>query len=69
MTSSRYRRRLPEHVADAMTAILDYLWLDEARDYLAMSREEQQTHIFNEMLIVQNWLTPRRQKQGEGHDE
>ncbi len=69
MKSRTQRRRMPNHIAEAMTAVLDYLWQDEAKDYVSRSREDQEGHIFNEMLTVRNWLTPRRQQQGEGHEE
>jgi hypothetical protein len=67
--NSHRRRRLPEQVAQAMTEILDYLWQEEAQDYLSRSREDQKGHIFNEMLTVRNWLTPRRQIKGWNHVE
>lgn len=69
MTKPNPRRRMPEHVAQAVEAILDYLWQDEAKDYLNQSGEEQREHIFNEMLFVRNWLTPRRQRQGGNCDQ
>lgn len=53
------RRRLPEHVADAMHAILDYLWQDEAEDYLLSSLEVQSGHVFQDMLTVRQWLDRR----------
>lgn len=61
MKGRTQRRRLPEHIAQAMTAILDYLWQAEARDYLSRSREDQEGHIFNAMLTVRQWLRARRQ--------
>lgn len=56
-TLNERRRRLPDHVADAMTAILDHFWQEEARHYLACSQDEQDGHIFSEMLAVRRWLT------------
>jgi hypothetical protein len=58
-TKTKPRRRLPEHIAEAMTAVLDYLWQDEAHDYLAMSREEQQDYIFSQLITVRQWLDRR----------
>jgi hypothetical protein len=63
------RRRLPDHIAASMTAILDFLWQQEAQDYLSRSSEDQEGHIFNDMLTIRNWLTPRRQRQGDSHEE
>lgn len=54
------RRRLPEHVAEAIATILEYLWDQEMRDYLARTPEEQETHIFNELLLVRQFLQGRR---------
>lgn len=56
MDKSTHRRRLPRQIAHAIAAILDYHWQDEARDYLSRTREEQATHIFNDMLAVRHWL-------------
>lgn len=64
MSIKKPRRRMPEHVADAMAAILDYLWQDEVKDYLARTREEQANHIFTELLTVRQWLD-RRDGPGE----
>ncbi len=57
------RRRLPVRVAEAMTAVLDYLWHDQARDWLARSEHEQETHIFAAMLTVRQWLKEQRQSE------
>jgi len=56
MTAAKGRRRLPDHIAAAMTAILDYLWQGEAQDYVSRGSEDQEGHIFNEMLTVRQWL-------------
>ena len=56
------RRRLPDRVADAMEAILDYLWEDEAMDWLTRSREEQSHHVFGHMLTVRKWLDDESQR-------
>lgn len=53
------RRRMPSHVANGMTLILDYLWQDEARDYLGRSPDEQADHVFQHMLAVRQWLDRR----------
>jgi hypothetical protein len=62
LSFTRYvqRRTRPEYLAEAMTAILDYLWQDEVRDYLAKSREERQGHIFSHLVIIRQWLASRR---------
>lgn len=65
MNATKPRRRMPEHIAEAMHTILDYLWQDEAKDYLARTREDQATHIFTELLTVRQWLD-RRDAPGEG---
>ena len=56
MRTQALRRRMPDHVADAITAIIEFFWMDESRDYLSRPRDEQKGHIFNEMLTVQQWL-------------
>lgn len=64
---SNTRRRLPDQVAEAMKAVLDYLWQEEAQDYLARGQEEQEGHIFLEMLLIRQWLMKGRTtlRQGE----
>lgn len=52
------RRRIPDRVAEAMTTILDYFWQAEAKD-VTRSSSDQQGHIFQEMLLVRQWLTDR----------
>ena len=54
---NKHRPRLPEHVAEAIEAILDHFWQDEARDYLARSRSEQEDHVFTKMLMARQWFT------------
>jgi hypothetical protein len=63
MTTSQ-RKRLPDNVADAMAAVIEFFWMDEAKDYLARDREGQKEHIFNEMLTVRQWLAGRQPKRG-----
>jgi hypothetical protein len=63
MSTVKARRRLPEQVAEAMNAILEYLWSDEARNYVNASRAEQVGHIFQEMLTVRHWLDHRKKPQ------
>lgn len=50
------RRRLPDHVAEAITAVIDHFWMEQIKDYLARPEQEQQGHIFNEMLTIRQWL-------------
>ncbi|HEY4307986.1 MAG TPA: hypothetical protein VGN12_00915 [Pirellulales bacterium] len=57
MTRAMPRRRLPDHIAEAMAVILDYVWQKEAQDYLSKSREEQEGHIFTDVLTVRQWLS------------
>jgi hypothetical protein len=69
VTEAKPRRRLPAHVAEAMAAILEYLWQAEAKDYLSRNREEQEGHIFVEMLNVRNWLNQQqRVRRGSNED-
>jgi hypothetical protein len=49
-------RRLPSRISEAIEAVLDHFWQDEARDYVASERASQRNHIFNEMLTVRQWL-------------
>lgn len=55
-TAQGPRRRLPDHVAEAIVAIVDCFWVNQMKDYLASDREGQRRHIFNEMLTVRQWL-------------
>jgi hypothetical protein len=64
-TNAQSRRRLPHHVAEAIAAILDYLWEDEMRDYLTQPRTKQDTHIFNELLSLRKWLRDYDARRGE----
>ena len=59
--NNKKRRRLPVHIAEAMTAILDYLWQKEAQDYLSCNRDDQETHIFSQLLTVRQWLVQQFQ--------
>ena len=47
---------LPEAVADAIGAILDYLWDDEQLDFLACSDDRRAKHIFNHLAAIAYWL-------------
>jgi len=47
---------LPEAVADAIGAILDYLWDDEQLDFLACSDDRRAKHIFNHLAVIAHWL-------------
>jgi hypothetical protein len=60
------RRRLPEDIAEAMTVVLDFFWQDQAKDYLSRNREDQQHHVFCEMLTVRRWLTARQRNSAQG---
>jgi hypothetical protein len=58
-TNPSLRRRLPEHITEAIEIVLDHFWQDEARDYLARSRDEQEGHVFTAMLAIRQWLAGR----------
>lgn len=62
-TAQGPRRRLPDHVAEAIAAIVDCFWVNQMKDYLASDREGQRRHIFNEMLTVRQWLSHQTPKQ------
>lgn len=62
-TAPAPRRRLPDHVAEAIAAVIEFFWMEQTKDYLARNREEQQKHIFNEMLTVRQWLSRQNSKQ------
>jgi hypothetical protein len=51
---------MPDQVANAIATIIEYLWSDEAKDYLAKNREQQQAHIFNDLITDRQWLDRRR---------
>ena len=63
------RRRLPDRVADAMAAIVEFFWMDEAKDYLACDEEGQRQHIFNQFLTVRQWLTSHEIGRGRAKDK
>jgi hypothetical protein len=63
-TTKKTYRRLPDGVAEAIEAILDHFWDDEVRDYLAVDRQQQERHIFNDMLTVRKWLRERNARRG-----
>lgn len=62
------RRRLPEHVVTAIETVLDHFWHGQAQDYLARSRDEQETHVFTEMLTVRQWLSMGKTKRRKGFE-
>jgi len=47
-----HNRRVPRRVA----AILDCFWNGQANEYLSRGKDEQEGHIFAEMLLVRQWL-------------
>ena len=59
-TAQGPRRRLPDHVAEAIAAIVDSFWLNQMKDYLSNDEAGQRRHIFNEMLTVRQWLCRQR---------
>lgn len=51
-------------IVAAIRQILDYLWADEAANYLETSPlEGRESHIFNAMLLVDRWLSPHESTQ------
>lgn len=52
-----------QHVLDAVTAIVDYLYDDERAHFLGSPSDEREGHIFVDLLVVSAWLaglmTPR----------
>jgi len=47
---------LPEAVAYAIGAILDYLWDEERLDFLACSGYRRAKHILNHLAVIARWL-------------
>lgn len=49
--------RLPWHIAQAMEAIVEYLFDDEFTDYQARPKQERNGHVFRDLLRVKGYLT------------
>lgn len=60
---SPHEYRPSQHVIDAVTAIVDYLYADERAHFLGLPSDERDGHVFVELLVVSAWLagltTPR----------
>ena len=48
--------RIPKRVRQALRAILEYLWHDEASRYQACKKDERDNHIFSSLLTLDHWL-------------
>ena len=46
---------LPPGVAQAMDAVLDYLWAAEKEDFDAKSKQERAGHIFRALIRLRTW--------------
>lgn len=40
---------------NALCRVLDYLWNDEQRDYLACPAKQRTSHIFDELRVLAKW--------------
>lgn len=52
-----------DELEHALKLVLDYLWTDEERDYLAASRAKRRKHIFSSLCVIRRFLehrAPRR---------
>lgn len=55
--------RLPPLIREALRAVIDYLYNDEAEDYQTLTRMEQAGHIFEHVLTLSRWLRgPERER-------
>lgn len=54
--------KLTPGIAEALNAVLDRLWDDEARDYQAATPEVQAGHFFRHLHALEYWMTGRRPK-------
>ena len=51
------RPNIPPNIREAIERILDYLWADEAADYLETSQAEgRPAHIFLDLRKLRTWL-------------
>lgn len=48
--------RLPPTIREALRAVIDYLYEDEAEDYQTLTKSEQVGHIFEYVLTLNRWL-------------
>lgn len=48
--------RIPKHIAEAMHAIVLYLWDDEFTDYQARTKQERDGHVYRDLLRVEAFL-------------
>lgn len=48
--------RLPPPIREALRAVIDYLYDEEAQDYQTLTRMEQAGHIFESVLTLNRWL-------------
>ena len=58
-------RRVPHRVAIAIAKMLENVWDREAREFIALPRELQKTHLFNELLRIDQWLRDGRDTLGQ----
>lgn len=55
--------RLPPPIREALRAVIDYLYDDEAEDYQTLTKSEQDGHIFGYVLTLNRWLrAPERDR-------
>jgi hypothetical protein len=47
---------VPDEVLKAARQLIDYLWYDELRDFLAADTKMREEHIFRELLVLIRWL-------------
>ncbi len=48
--------RIPWHIAQAMHAIVLYLWDDEFTDYQARTKQERVSHVYRDLMRVRRFL-------------
>lgn len=48
--------RLPPPIREALRAVIDYLYDDEAEDYQTLTKSEQSGHIFESVSTLNRWL-------------
>lgn len=46
----------PPAVVDALTTVLEYLYLDEQAHYFGSAPEDRDGHIFESLLVILCWL-------------
>ncbi|MCC7316619.1 MAG: hypothetical protein IT419_17650 [Planctomycetes bacterium] len=48
--------RLPPTIREALGAVIEYLYDDEAEDYQTLTKSDQEGHIFESVSTLNRWL-------------